>query len=108
MLINPRIRNRIDHQLAKSRAATKKSAQPHELVFLVVFMEDSFGVSCSGSSTRLSSSHKVVSIRSLKAFALKMPKSHSLRHVLMLERDILTIEEFIAKMETWLTLLEAT
>ena len=47
-----------------------------------------------------------VSIRSLKEdFVPRLPADHSLREVLLNERDLLTKEELVAKAETWLLLL---
>jgi hypothetical protein len=47
-----------------------------------------------------------VSTKGLKAFALShLDSKHPLRVVLLAERDILTVEEFCAKMETWTVLL---
>jgi len=51
-------------------------------------------------------SEKQVNIRSLKAFAVQLPKKHPLKNVLLLERDVLTASEFTAKMETWQALLK--
>ena len=50
-------------------------------------------------------SEKQVNTRLLKAFAVQLPKTHPLRNVLLLERDVLTASEFVAKMETWQALL---
>ena len=48
---------------------------------------------------------RVVSIRSLKDLVLeRFPEGHPLREVILAERDILTREELIAKLETWLVL----
>ena len=47
-----------------------------------------------------------VSIRRVKEnFLPKLPEGHPLREVLLQERDILTVEELIAKLETWQLLL---
>ena len=53
-------------------------------------------------------SGKQVNIRLLKAFAVQLPRNHPLRNVLLLERDVLTVSEFMAKMETWQALLKTT
>jgi hypothetical protein len=42
-----------------------------------------------------------VDISSLKQFALRLPSSSTLRSVLLGEKDTMTVEEFLAKMETW-------
>ena len=46
-----------------------------------------------------------VDIRQLKKFASKFPRDCPLREVLLLERDWLTVDEFLPKLETWLNLL---
>ena len=47
-----------------------------------------------------------IDIRPLKAFVFeKLPKNWPLREALLAERDILEVQEFLAKMETWLNLL---
>jgi len=49
----------------------------------------------------------LICIRKLKDIALaKGPHDHPLRTVLLAERDCLTREEFKAKLETWLNMLE--
>jgi hypothetical protein len=48
-----------------------------------------------------------IDIRSLKALVLeKFPTDSPLRVTLLAERDLLSIEEFLAKLETWLLFLE--
>jgi len=48
-----------------------------------------------------------IDIRSLKALVLeKFPRDSPLRVTLLAERDLLSIEEFLAKLETWLLFLE--
>ena len=44
---------------------------------------------------------KTINIHSLKQFALRLPSSSTLRNVLLGEKDTMTAEEFLAKMETW-------
>ena len=47
-----------------------------------------------------------VSTRRLKEFILnRFADDHPLRQVILAERDSLTIAEFLAKLETWLVLL---
>jgi hypothetical protein len=53
--------------------------------------------------------YREIDIRPLKAFASeKLPENRPLRKVLLAERDILTVHEFLAELETWLTLLRMT
>jgi hypothetical protein len=48
---------------------------------------------------------KMVNMRSLKQFAFKMlPKELPLRDLLLTEKDELTAQEFIIKLEIWLKL----
>ena len=55
--------------------------------------------------SRINSELKYVDIRRLKQWAqVDLKESSSLRSVLTLEKDILTYDEFLAKMETWLKL----
>ena len=50
-----------------------------------------------------------IDIRPLKAFvSVKFPKDSPLREALLAERDVLSAQEFLAKMETWLNLLRVT
>jgi len=49
-------------------------------------------------------SGRSVHLEQLKRFALGLPPSSTLRSVLLAERDTLTMDEFLAKMETWLRL----
>ena len=50
-----------------------------------------------------------IDIRPLKAFVSeKFPKDSPLREALLAERDVLSAQEFLAKMETWLNLLRVT
>jgi len=55
-------------------------------------------------------SHRVegkVNIKPLKVLVFeKFPKDCVLRDVLLSERDLLNVTEFLAKMETWLKLLQ--
>ncbi len=47
-----------------------------------------------------------VSTRRLKEFVLnRFAEDHPLRQVILAERDSLTVAEFLAKLETWLVLL---
>ncbi len=56
--------------------------------------------------TRRGCSGEALSIRRLKEFVLaELPEDHPLRAVILAERDILTPEEFLAKMEVWAVLL---
>lgn len=49
---------------------------------------------------------KTVSLRRLKQVVLaQLPDDHPLRAVLLAERDVLTTEEFLAKLPIWLILL---
>jgi len=49
---------------------------------------------------------KFVSIRLLKDLALaRFPEGHPLREVILAERDALSPDEFVAKLETWVFLL---
>ena len=49
---------------------------------------------------------RVVSIRSLKDLVLeRFPEGHPLREVILAERDALSPNEFVAKLETWAFLL---
>jgi hypothetical protein len=49
----------------------------------------------------------MLSMRKLKELALTMiPKDHPLRDVLLAEKDYLTVDEFLVKLEVWLTLSE--
>jgi hypothetical protein len=49
---------------------------------------------------------KMVNIRKLKEFSFeKLPKYHPLRDVLLMEKDELTAEEFLIKMDVWFKLL---
>jgi hypothetical protein len=50
--------------------------------------------------------YREIDIWPLKAFASeKLPKNWPLRKVLLAERDISTVHEFLAKLETWQYLL---
>ncbi len=50
--------------------------------------------------------YKTIFIEPLKKFALEqLPNSSSLKTILVLEKDYLTIPEFITKMEIWIKLL---
>ena len=48
---------------------------------------------------------KSIDIKPLKEFAYNLPKSSVLREILLSEKDQLTTEEFVSKMEIWLKLL---
>ncbi|AGK61293.1 hypothetical protein Asulf_01300 [Archaeoglobus sulfaticallidus PM70-1] len=45
-------------------------------------------------------------VRPLKKFALKLPEGFALKEVLLMERDEITAEEAIIKVEIWTRLLE--
>jgi len=48
-----------------------------------------------------------VDIRKLKSFALEeLPRSWTLRYILLSEKDILDVNEFLAKTEIWLKILK--
>ena len=50
---------------------------------------------------------KLLSMRKLKDLALTdIPKDHPLRDVFLAEKEYITVEEFLIKLETWLTLME--
>ena len=50
----------------------------------------------------------LVSLAALKAYAAgKLQAKPMLRRVILSERDYLTPEEYLAKMETWLRLLDS-
>ncbi len=50
--------------------------------------------------------HRLVSTEGLKQMVLaRFPEDHPLRQVILAERDVLTSEEFLAKMPVWLVLL---
>jgi len=49
-----------------------------------------------------------VDIKPLKSLILaKFPSNHTLRFVLLAERDVLEAEEFLTKLETWLNILRS-
>jgi hypothetical protein len=53
-------------------------------------------------------SNEMFNIRKLKDVALsKLPANDPLRTILLAEKENLTPEEFFAKMEIWLTLLDS-
>jgi len=55
---------------------------------------------------RLYLSNSMIDIRSLKGFALeRLHSSSRLRNVLLSERDQLKVNDFLAKMDIWITLL---
>ena len=59
------------------------------------------------SSQRAEIIKKLADIVSLKHWVRKnMPLDSSLRELILLEGDKLTPEDFLSKMETWLTLLD--
>ena len=48
-----------------------------------------------------------IDIHGMKLWATaNLPKNSHLRGVLLLEKDILTVDEFLAKMDIWLKLIE--
>ena len=55
---------------------------------------------------RRDGAHRLVSTERLKQLVLaRFPETHPLREVILAERDVLTFEELLAKMEVWLVLL---
>jgi hypothetical protein len=49
-----------------------------------------------------------ISTRRIKSFALShLPQDHPLRQVILAERETLRAEEFVAKMEVWLILIDS-
>lgn len=54
----------------------------------------------------ITNSKTKVDVRRLKNFAFqKLPKDSELRDILLTERDLLNINEFLVKIEIWLKLL---
>ena len=50
---------------------------------------------------------RMLPMRKLKELALtEIPKGHPLRDVLLDEKDYLTVDEYLTKMEVWLMLIE--
>ena len=50
---------------------------------------------------------KQLDIQGLKRWAKDiLPKTSQIRSILLLERELLTVEEFIAKMDIWLKLID--
>lgn len=48
----------------------------------------------------------IIPTRAIKSFVLsRLPPDHPLRQVILAEKENLTREEFVAKMEVWLILL---
>ncbi|MEM3646830.1 MAG: hypothetical protein QW334_01610 [Thermofilum sp.] len=47
----------------------------------------------------------MISIRRLKEHVLKMPESSRLRSIILMEKDELPRNEFLAKLDVWLRLL---
>ena len=47
---------------------------------------------------------RTVRLEQLKRFALGLPPSSTLRSILLAEKDNLTADEFLVKMDTWLRL----
>ena len=45
-----------------------------------------------------------VDISRLKGFALQLPQDHPLQRVLLVEKDILTADEFLNRVDLWLKL----
>jgi len=52
--------------------------------------------------SRLSMS--IVDISRLKEFALQLPQDHTLQRVLLVEKDRLTVDEFLSRIYLWLKL----
>ncbi len=46
----------------------------------------------------------LVDIRPLKRFAFQLPASSPLRSIILSEKDSVTVDEFLVKMDTWLKL----
>ena len=54
-----------------------------------------------------SAQSKQLNIHGLKRWAKDiLPKTSQIRSILLLERELLTVEEFIAKMDIWLKLID--
>ena len=52
-------------------------------------------------------SNEMLSTRRLKELALaKIPADHPLRDIILAEKEYLTPDEFLAKLEVWLNLME--
>ncbi len=50
---------------------------------------------------------KTVDIARLKVFAVEgLPKDSKLRELILTEKDMLNVEEFLAKMDVWLKLVK--
>lgn len=49
---------------------------------------------------------RTVRLEQLKRFALGMPPSSTLRSILLAEKDNLTADDFLVKMDTWLRLAQ--
>ena len=45
-----------------------------------------------------------VDIRGLKEFARQLPADHLLHRVLQVEKDMLTVDEFLGRIDLWLKL----
>jgi hypothetical protein len=45
-----------------------------------------------------------VDISRLKGFALQLPADHPLQRVLLIEKDMLTVDEFLSRIDLWLKL----
>ena len=45
-----------------------------------------------------------VDISRLKEFALQLPADHPLHRVLLAEKDLLTVDEFLGRIDLWLKL----
>ena len=45
-----------------------------------------------------------VDISRLKGFALQLPADHPLQRVLLIEKDRLTVDEFLSRIDLWLRL----
>ncbi len=55
---------------------------------------------------RRDTTHRLVSTEGLKQLLLaRFPEHHPLREVILAERDVLTSDEFLAKLPVWLVLL---
>ena len=45
-----------------------------------------------------------IDISRLKGFALQLPADHPLQRVLLVEKDLLTVDEFLGRIDLWLRL----
>jgi len=45
-----------------------------------------------------------IDVSGLKEFALQLPQDHPLQRVLLVEKDRLTVDEFLSRIDLWLKL----